>query len=61
MGLIELVILLIVVGVALYLINAYIPMDAKVKGLLNIVVIIVLVIWLLGLLLNSGHLPNPKI
>lgn len=61
MGLIELVILLIVVGVALYLINAYIPMDAKVKGLLNIVVIIVLVIWLLGLLLSSGHLPNPHI
>jgi hypothetical protein len=38
MSLITLVITLIVVGVLLWLINAYIPMDGKIKKILNIVV-----------------------
>jgi hypothetical protein len=37
----------VVVGVLLWLVNSYIPMDAKIKRILNIVVVIVLVIWLL--------------
>jgi len=40
-------IVLIVVGVALWLINTYIPMDRKIKNILNIVVVIVVIIWLL--------------
>jgi hypothetical protein len=60
MPLLTIIIVLIVVGVLLWLINTYIPMDAKVKRILNAVVVIVLVIWLLkvfGLLssLNSIH------
>jgi hypothetical protein len=47
MSLLTIVIVLIVVGVLLWLINAYIPMDRKIKNILNIVVVIVLVIWLL--------------
>jgi len=47
MPLITVVIVLIVVGVLLWLINTYVPMDAKIKGLLNAVVVIVVVIWLL--------------
>lgn len=47
MPLLTIVITLIVVGVLLWLINSYIPMDAKIKKILNVVVIIVLVIWLL--------------
>ncbi len=38
---------LIAVGVVLYCINRFVPMDAKVKTILNIVVILVLVVWLL--------------
>jgi hypothetical protein len=38
---------LIVVGVILWLINNYIPMDSKIKSILNAVVVIVVVIWLL--------------
>ena len=38
---------LIVVGVLLWLVNTYIPMDRKIKSILNVVVIIVLVLWLL--------------
>jgi len=41
------VISLIVVGVLLWLVNTYIPMDAKIKSILNIVVVIAVVIWLL--------------
>jgi len=47
MPLIHIVLVLIIVGVVLWLINTYIPMDAKIKSLLNIVVMIVVIIWLL--------------
>jgi hypothetical protein len=47
MSLISVVIALIVVGVLLWLINTYIPMDTKIRSILNGVVIIVVVIWLL--------------
>jgi len=45
--LIHVVIVLIIAGVALWLIESFIPMDAKVLRLLQAVVIIVLVVWLL--------------
>jgi len=47
MPLVQLVIVLIVVGVLLWLVNSYIPMDAKIKNILNIVVVIAVVLWLL--------------
>lgn len=50
MSLVSLVITLIVVGVLLWLINNYIPMDTKIKGILNIVVVVAVVLWLLNLL-----------
>ena len=55
MDLVHIVVVLIVVGVALWLVNNYVPMDGKIKNILNIVVVIFVVIWLLqGLgLLNS--------
>ncbi len=47
MPLISLVIILIVVGVLLWLANTYIPMDAKIKSIMNVVVVIAVVLWLL--------------
>ena len=47
MPLIHVVIVLVVVGVILWLINTYLPMDAKINTILNIVVVIVVVLWLL--------------
>lgn len=47
MSLISLIFVLVLVGVALYLVNAYIPMDGKIKNILNVVVVIVVVLWLL--------------
>jgi hypothetical protein len=40
---------LVVVGVILWLVNAYAPIDKKIKNIINIVVIILLIIWLLRL------------
>jgi hypothetical protein len=45
-----------VVGVLLWLVNSYIPMDAKIKRILNIVVVIVLVVWLLRVFGVWGYL-----
>jgi hypothetical protein len=47
MPILTIVIVIIVVGVLLWLVNTYIPMDRKIKSILNAVVVIVLVIWLL--------------
>jgi len=47
MPLLTVLVVLIVVGVLLWLINTYIPMDRKIKNILNVVVVIVVVIWLL--------------
>lgn len=47
MPLLTIVLVLIVVGVLLWLINTYIPMQGTIKGLLNAVVVIAVVIWLL--------------
>jgi hypothetical protein len=44
---ITIVITLIVVGVILWLINRYIPMDGSIKSILNAVVVIGVIIWLL--------------
>lgn len=48
MPLITVVIVLIVVGVLLWLANTYLPMDAKIKNILNVVVVIAVVLWLLN-------------
>jgi hypothetical protein len=47
MTLLNIVIVLIVVGVLLWLVNTYIPMDGKIKKILNVVVVVVVIIWLL--------------
>jgi hypothetical protein len=47
MPLINILVILIVVGVLLWLVNNYIPMDGKIKSILNLVVVVVVVIWLL--------------
>jgi hypothetical protein len=47
MPLISVIIVLLVVGVLLWLVNTYIPMDGKIKSILNAVVVIAVVLWLL--------------
>ena len=47
MSLLTLIVVLVVVGVLLWLINNYVPMDSKIKSILNVVVVILVIIWLL--------------
>lgn len=46
MTLIQIVVILIVLGIILWLVNSFIPMDARIKQIINYVVIIAIVLWL---------------
>jgi len=48
MPLLQVVIVIIVVGVLLWLVNTYIPMQSTLKKILNAVVVIAMVLWLLN-------------
>jgi 1-acyl-sn-glycerol-3-phosphate acyltransferase len=64
MPLISVVVTLIVVGVLLWLVNTYIPMDGKIKQILNVVVVICVVIWLLyafGIINHAGDIKLPRV
>jgi ABC-type long-subunit fatty acid transport system fused permease/ATPase subunit len=64
MPLINVVLTLVVVGVILWLINTYIPMQGTIKNILNIVVVIVVVLWLLygfGIINGSGNVHMPVV
>ena len=49
MPLITVVITIAVVGVLLWLLNRFIPMQGQIKSILNAVVVIALVVWLLNI------------
>jgi len=64
MSLVSLLITLIVIGMLLWLVNNYIPMDGKIKSILNVVVVICVVVWLLsafGILDQVGGLRLPRV
>ena len=59
MPLLQILVVLIVVGVLLWLVNSYIPMQGTIKSILNAVVIIGVVLWLLdvfGLFHSFSHM-----
>ncbi len=62
MSIIGLIIVLVVIGVIMWLVNTYIPMDAKIKNILNVLVIILIVLWLLNVFgvfsMNLGNVPR---
>lgn len=55
MPLLTIVLVLVVVGVLLWLVNNYIPMQRTIKSILNAVIVIAVIIWLLNVfgILNS--------
>jgi hypothetical protein len=58
MPLMQLVITLVVVGILLWLVNAYIPMQSSIKSILNGVVVICVVLWIVNLFGGFGSLHN---
>ena len=59
MPLLQVLLVLVVVGVLLWLVNSFIPMQGTIKSILNAIVVICVVIWLLnvfGLLHNLSNI-----
>jgi hypothetical protein len=64
MPLLSVILTLIVIGILLWLINSFIPMDGKIKSILNAVVVICVIVWLLhvfGLLDNVHAITVPQV
>jgi hypothetical protein len=61
MPLITVVLTICVVGVLLWLINRFIPMQGQIKGILNAVVVIVVVLWLLKVFNLLGYLSQFRV
>jgi len=61
MPLIQLVIILVVVGLILWVINSYIPMQATIKRILNVVVVICVIFWLLSVFGLIGNIMSIRV
>lgn len=61
MPLIQVLIALIVVGVLLWTVNTYFPMQSTIKSILNAVVAIVVVLWLLNVFGVLHSLTNVRV
>ena len=61
MPLIQLVLVLVAVGVILWVINSYIPMQATIKKILNVVVVIAVIVWLLSVFGLVGDLRTIRV
>jgi hypothetical protein len=61
MPLMNIVIVLIVVGILLWLINRFIPMQGTIKSILNAVVVICVALWLLNVFGVLSWLPHIRV
>lgn len=64
MSLIAIIVTLIIIGVLLWLVNTYIPMDRKIKSIINVIVVIAVILWLLsvfGIIGGGGDIDMPHV
>jgi len=61
MPLVTVVLTLLVVGVLMWLINRFIPMQSQIKGILNGVVVIAVVLWLLKIFGLFGYISQFRV
>lgn len=61
MPLLTVFLILVIVGVILFLVNKYVPMDAKIKTILNWAVVIIVIFWLLNVFGVLDSLKSVKI
>ena len=47
MPILTILLVIVVVGVLLWALNSFVPMDPKIRSILNIVVVLLLIVWLL--------------
>lgn len=57
---IHVLVVLIIIGVALYLVQTYIPMAAPIKTVITVVVVLCLVLWLLQVF-GISDIPVPRV
>jgi len=55
MGLLSIVVVLVIVGVVLYLLETYIPIDPTIRVIIRVVVVVAICLWLLQFVV--GYLP----
>jgi hypothetical protein len=58
MNLLQLIVVLVVVGVVMWAVNAYIPMQDGIKRLLNVAVVVIVALWLLSMVFHLGGLSS---
>ena len=61
MDLLAVIIVFVVVGLLLYLINAFVPMDPRVKSALSIIVVVLLILWVVMGVLGTGSFPSIRV
>lgn len=61
MPLLTLILVLVAIGVILWLVNTYIPMDPTIRKIINVVVVIAVVLWLLSAFGVLGELSRARI
>ncbi len=61
MPLVNVLVTLVVMGVLLWLANSYIPMDGKIKRIMNVVAVIAVVLWVLNVFGLFGNIRNIQI
>jgi hypothetical protein len=57
MTLVDIALILVVIGLIMWLVNTYVPMAAGIKGLLNVVVFVVVLVWILQVFDLVGPIP----
>lgn len=57
MTLVDIALVLVVIGLIMWLINTYVPMAAGIRGLLNVVVFVVVLVWILQVFDLVGPIP----
>lgn len=62
MGLIYLILAIALIGLCIYLIETYIPMDPMFKTIIRIVIVVVAIVWLLSWIapMIGGSLSPPR-
>jgi hypothetical protein len=61
MPILTVILVIVVVGVLLWALNSFVPMDSKVRSILNIVVVLLLILWLLQAFGLISHFGNVRV
>lgn len=61
MSILGIIVFLVVIGVVLWLVNTYIPMEPNIKTILNVVIVICVIVWLLQAFGLLSYLGQPAV